>query len=712
MSLFFSCNEAAKESGNVEDTPKFKDEVFVPLSFEEADSKAESLLKLLSLDQKIDMLGGHDMFYTQGYDSLGIPQLYFSDATQGVRLLKEKVDGLKRSTAFPCPILLTSTWNPELAKQYAKSVGEECRAGGVAVLLGPGMNIYRISQNGRNFEYFGEDPFLAARMIEKYVCGVQSVGVAATLKHFVCNNTDFHRRMSNSVVDERTLREIYLPAFQAGVDAGAMAVMTSYNKVNGEWAAQSNYVVDTLLRQDLGFKGLVMSDWWSIWEPLKAMKSGLDLDMPGHVLESFTELKALGDDIYVKKAARKLYDEGKVTEADINRMVKSLLKLIVAMKFDERPAVDSSFFDTFNAHAETVLKVAREGIVLLRNQNNILPINADKVQKILLIGDYAAKVVRGGGSAFVEGWDTVTTVQALTAEFGNKLEFVQNPTDEQVKAADVVLLNIGTEDSEGYDRPFELDANKEQNVRKIAELNPRTVVIVNSGSGIRMTDWNDKVAGIIYSWYMGQNGATALAEIICGKTNPSGKLPITIEKNFADSPGANYIPKDQQLYTGWGGDFLNDKPYDVNYKEGVFVGYRWYENRKIEPLYPFGFGLSYTTFEISDVKLSAEKFTAPSKISVDVTIKNTGTVAGAEVVQLYIEDVEASVARPVKELKAFSKVLLQAGETKSVTMELSESDFSFWDVEKSSWRAEPGIFKLHIGNSSNYIAISKQIVLE
>jgi beta-glucosidase len=680
-----------------------------PVSFDSADTKAERILATLTIDEKIEIIGGHNMFFVQGVEKYNIPRLYLSDATQGVHLRKDLDGQLEKSTAFPCPISLASTWNPDLARKYAASIGEECRAGDIAVLLGPGMNIYRTSQNGRNFEYFGEDPFLASRMIENYVVGVQSTGTIATLKHFVCNNTDFRRRTSNSIVDERTLHEIYLPAFKAGVDAGVMAVMTSYNQVNGEWAGQSEYVINQLLRKDLGFKWLIMSDWWSIWDPEKAIKSGQDLDMPGHDIEGEDFVKG---DPFVRSNAKRLLEEGKVTEADINRMAKTVIRESIAMGLDKRKVKDESYLSKFPEHLEVALQTSREAVVLLRNENNILPINPESANNILLTGEFVEKIPMGGGSAEVLGYDNVNMLTALSSEFGDKLKYVAQPSDEEIKNAEVVLLSIGTLDSEGWDRPFDLPDSTNNLVQKIAGLNKNVVVIVNSGSGVRMTDWNDKVSGIIYGWYPGQIGFKALAEIIAGKINPSGKLPISIEKDFKDSPGYPYIPANEGFYKDGKTDMDMSLPINnIIYDEGVFVGYRWYEAKKIEPLYHFGFGLSYTQFEYSNLKLSAEKINKGDKLIVEFTLKNTGKVAGAETAQLYVQDVEASVERPIKELKGFKKEFLQPGESQKITITLDINSFSFWDVNTHAWIAEPGEFVIHIGSSSGKTLLSAKLAI-
>jgi len=680
-----------------------------PISYEEATKRAEQILSKMSLDDKIQLLGGHKLFYVKGFKKYGIPEFYMSDATQGVHIRKIVSKKLRKSVAFPSPICLSSTWNPELAYKYAKSIGEECRAGGIAVLLGPGMNIYRISQNGRNFEYFGEDPYLAARMIENYVVGVQSTGTIATLKHFVCNNNEYHRRTTNVIVDERSLFEIYTYPFKAGIDAGAMAVMTAYNKVNGEWCGQSKFVVDCLLRKKLGFKWLVMSDWWSTWNPEKTIKSGIDLEMPGDILDGHPVFDRIGD-ITVKSNTKRLLKEGKITENDINRMAKNIIRTFIAMGLYDRPVMEKKFLKNFPIHEKIALQTAREGIVLLKNKNNILPINSSK--KILLTGKFVRKIPHGEGSAYVKGYNRISLIKALKSEFGRKIKYKRNPSDKHIINSDVVILCIGTIDSEGKDRPFELPEEIEKNIKRIVSLNPNTVVIVNSGGGIKMTDWADKVGAIIYAWYPGQIGNIALAEILAGKVNPSGKLPITIEKDFKDSPGYGYIPEGTDLNTGWGEDFnIFFEVNNIEYKEGILVGYRWYDTKGIEPLFPFGHGLSYTTFEYRNLELSKSKFTSKDTVTVKFNLTNTGKMADAEVTQLYVRDIESKVLRPVKELKGFKKVYLEPAETKQVEIKLTKRDFSYWDPDKKDWYAEPGEFEILIGSSSKDIRLKGKVTL-
>lgn len=673
-----------------------------PLSYKIAMEKANFCLQQLTLDEKLKLIGGENSFFIHGLEGFGFPKLYMADATQGVHIrtgFRGKnfdIKPMEKSTAFPCPILLASTWNPELAYQYAKAVGEECRAGGVAILLGPGLNLYRNSQCGRNFEYFGEDPYLISKMIENYVVGVQSTGTIATLKHFVTNNTEFYRRRSNSIVDERTLHEIYTRGFKAGIDAGAMAVMTSYNLVNGEWAGQNKFVINDLLRNQLGFKWLVMTDWHSVWDGEKVILSGQDLEMP--------EAKAT-------LQAKSLIKQGKISEEDIDRMARSILTTIFAMNLYDRPLVDKTYYQKFPEHVEIALQTAREGIVLLKNQD-ILPLERESLKKILVTGKFVTEIASGGGAAKVEGYDHVTLLDALKQEFGDKIVYEAEPTEKALKSADVVLVNTGTFDSEGWDRPFDLPENENAFIFQCLSNNPNSIVIVHSGGGINMSPWHEKAQAILYSWYKGQIGNVALAEILSGKTNPSGKLPITIEKRFEDSPAYGYIPEGETLYTNWPGQHEYEHPvYDVEYKEGIFVGYRWYDEKGIEPLFPFGHGLSYTRFQYSDLIIPKKKVKTGEPVLLTLQVKNIGNREGAEIVQLYVQDDMASVPRPPKELKGFAKVWLKPGESKLINFTLDNDAFAFWHPERKAWTVEPGTFTLLLGASSRDIRLQGQIEL-
>ncbi len=667
------------------------------LSWDEAYRQADAKIAELTLDEKVQFMRGYSSFFFYGVPSKGMPYIYLSDATQGVHMRNNLSDPtmvrqLERSTAFPCPLMLTATFNPELSYRYAQAVGEECRAGGIEVLLGPGVNIYRNAQNGRNFEYMGEDPWLASVMTAEYVRGMQSTGTVACMKHFIANETEFYRRRSNSVVDERALHEIYMPPFKAGIDAGVGYVMTSYNLLNGEWAGQDAYTINTLLRGDLGFRGCVMSDWTSVNDTEKVVRSGQNVEMPGR-------REFFGD-------VRKLLAEGRITEADIERMIRPNIATSIAFGLFDREKYDISLLDKFPAHKQVVYDVAAEGAVLLKN-NGILPLA--RGLKILLAGRFIDEMPRSGGSssasAEVLGYDNISLRDAFISAFGEAVSVVETPTREQLAAADVVVLSTGTIDVESFERPFALPKNEEAYIRMAVEANPNTIVLVNSGSGIRMTSWNDKAAAVVYGWYPGQNGFTALADLFSGKICPSGKLPMTIEREFADSPAKGTIPPGGELYN-LAPRAYNERlisVYDVKYDESVLVGYRWYETKGIKPLYPFGFGLSYTSFALS--KPRADKtLTAAKPLKVSVTLTNTGKRAGAEVIQLYVSENEPSVVRPVKELKAFRKVELAAGKSVVVEFEIDKSDLAFWDVQTRGWKVNPGQYTISLGTSSADIA--------
>lgn len=665
---------------------------------------ADSKLQELSISEKLQFTRGYSNFYFFGLPDKGIPPLYLSDATQGVHIRTNLPDTtlvkqLKRSIAFPCPIMLTATFNPVLAHDYAEAVGEECRAGGIEVLLGPGVNITKNSQCGRNFEYMGEDPYLSAVIASNYVKGIQSTGTAACLKHFICNETEFYRRRSNSVVDERALHEIYLAPFKAGIDAGAAYVMTSYNKVNGEWAGQSDYVIKKLLRGDLGFKGCVMSDWSSVYDTEKMVKSGQNTEMPGR--------KAMIQDVI------KLLQKGKLTVADIDSMIRPVLATGYAYGLYDRDKYKPELLGNFDSHVRVAGNVASEGVVMLKN-NGVLPLQQGK--KVLLTGKWfdcdprASVLHHPSASAEVEGYDHVSLADALGNLLGANLTVSENPTDEELKSADVVIVSTGTIDVESFERPFALPKDEEGFIKRTVKGNPNTIVLVFSGSGIRMTGWNDDAAALIYGWYPGQCGMTAIADILTGRANPSGKLPLTIEREFKDSPAKNTMPQGAQFYN-LAPRCYNEAlitPYNVYYKESVLVGYRWYDTKGIKPLYPFGFGLSYTTFELTKPAAKVDK---NGKIRLTVTVKNTGSMTGAEVVQIYAGEDSPTVLRPQKELKAFDKVQLAPGEKKTVTFEIDKQQLAFWNDETHAWQLNPGDYTVSIGTSSADIAHRLHITL-
>ena len=675
------------------------------MSYEQAEAKANEILKSLTLEEKLSMTQGHNRFFLPGVPEKGMPHIYTTDASMGVKNKQHLHDAgevilAERTTQFPAFIMLAATFNPDLAYKYGHAVGEEARMAGAGVILGPGMNIYRNAQCGRNFEYLGEDPHLAASIIYDYVTGMQSTGTLACAKHFLANQTEFYRRRSNSIVDERAIMEIYTPAFKAAIDAGVATVMTSYNQLNGEWAGESKYVITDLLRGTLGFKGLVMSDWNSIYDWKNVIFSGQNLDMPGE------------NTFYIKKKPADLVAEGVVTEQDIENMIRPLIATCLRWglydRYNSGKQYDKSLEAKLPAHLEISYQTAAEGSVLLRN-NGILPLST--TQKVLVVGKWFDSVPYGGGAARVTGYDHHTLRQVLTDSFGGNVTFVEKPKAEQLKAADVVLCVTGTFDSESTERPFAMENKDEKLVRLAVESNPNTIVLVHSGSAIDMSAWSDKCAALLYGWYPGQNGLEAVRDIIIGKTNPSGKLPMTIERSFADSPAVNSVPEGFNLAKAKGNP--NEKAfhpwtYDIHYHESVLVGYRWYEKKNIQTLFPFGYGLSYTTFELKNPKIlskgKVKTLTADAPLKVAIEVNNTGTVAGAEVVQLYIAEKNPTVLRPNKELKAFKKVTVEPGKKAVVTFEVDKKMCSYWCDKNHAWTANEGEYEILIGTSSADIA--------
>jgi len=642
----------------------------------EAYKKADELLKKLTIEEKALMVRGYNKFFIKGFEEKGILPVYLSDATQGVNIRNNLPDPnvvkqLERSTAFPSPILLASTFSPELSYQYAKAIGEECRAGGIEVLLGPGLNIYRQSQCARNFEYFGEDPYLVSQMVSQYVTGLQSTGTAACLKHFYGNNTEFYRKRSNSIIGERAMNEIYLPGFKAGIDAGAMSVMTSYNQIDGEWAGQSSYVIKKILREKLGFKWLVMSDWNSVWDLEKVIKSGQNLEMPGSYNFGVSVLD--------------LYHEKKITEKDLDDMIRPTLATCVAMGFYSRPKYDTTLLSKYPEHEQTARRVAEEGVVLLKNRNEILPLDPTKNRKILLTGKFVYEIPRGYGAAEVIGYNNVSLIDALQKVFGRTVYYIEKPTVAEIKEADVVLLSMGTRDKEAVERPFALPREDESFMRYITKNNPNTIAIINTGSAIDMSAWNEQLAALIYGWYGGQSGFEALTDIIIGKVNPSGKTTDTWAENYMDYPSSAKFSH-------------NESVHDEMYEDGIYVGYRYFDSFGVKPLYCFGYGKSYTDFEIKAGKISVEG----NEIQIPVTVKNTGKIyAGKEVVQVYYSAAGGVMEKPYQELAVYQKTkLLAPGETEEIVLKYQAEQMASYSEKEAAWILEKGDYIIRVGNSS------------
>ena len=801
----------------------------------EVEKRVEALLIKLTLEEKIVLIGGERDFYTRAVPRLGILSLRMSDGPLGVH-------DYGPTTAYPAGIALAASWDEQLAKRVGSAMGRDARARGVNIILAPGMNIYRSPLNGRNFEYFGEDPFLASRMAVGVIEGIQSQGVIATAKHFIANNSEYGRMDHSSDLDERTMREIYLAPFEASVkEAKVGALMDAYNLVNGTYMTENGGINREIAKKEWGFDGIIMSDWGATHDGVAAAKNGLDLEMPSAAyMNAETLLPAI--------------KSGAVTQAEINDKVRRILRKAIEFGFFDRDQTEHGF-PLYSIEGRTLaLEESRSGMVLLKNQNHVLPLNKDKVKTILMLGPNVYPAVPGGGGSsetqpfnqisFLEGvsegagsnvrvltvkeevpLDDIVAGTPLTVSPGGtqglkgeyfagdgftgapllsrtddhvnfhwgegsfqvggpvdhfaarwtgyftpktdddykfytsaddgvrlyvedelviddwkphgetlntalrhldagkahsiRLEYFENvgsatvrfgissaatPLSEQTKnlaaKADAVILCVGFNphtESEGSDRTFKLPGGQDALIEQAAAINKNVIVVLNAGGNVDMTGWIEQVPALLHTWYPGQEGGTALAQILFGQYSPSGKLPATFERNWEDNPVYHsYYPQ------------KNDR--HVEYREGVFVGYRGYEQSGVKPMFPFGFGLSYTTFSFSDLQI-AGNINGDNLVEVSFRVKNTGTREGAEIAQVYVSDSHASVPRPPKELKGFTKVNLRSGESKLVTIRLDRRAFSFYDVKKHDWNVEPGEFGILIGDSSEEVALQGNFIV-
>ncbi|MCW8833568.1 MAG: glycoside hydrolase family 3 C-terminal domain-containing protein [Colwellia sp.] len=658
------------------------------------DERVQDLAKRMSLDEQITYLAGTGfksgikIGETQPLTAYGLPAFKMTDATLGSKLTKDAI-------LFPAYIGLAASFNTQLSNDYGRAVAEQSRADGYRILLGPGINMYRVPHNGRNFEYLGEDPYLTSRLVVAYIKAVQQAGVLATVKHFVANNSDYYRQNSNSVIDERVLRELYFPAFKAAIqEADVKAVMMAYNLINGKWAGEHPWLIQDILRKEWAFTGMVMSDWWSVFNAKETILSGLDLEMP----------KA---DMFKAENIKKLLTEKSLTPDDIKQHVINILTPIFAMGLaDDINQTSPSLRNNWAEHAEIAKQLGRESLVLLKN-DGVLPLDRNKVKHIAVIGNNALETIASGEGAagFDPGKDFVTYFAAIKNSAGKhiKVEHYQQP-NAAVAKADVAVVFVNVTESESRDRNFKLPPEQQQLIEKTAALNNDVVVVVSSGGAVEMPSWQNKARGVFYAWYPGTWGATAIGEAIFGDFSPSGKLPISIEQREEDSHyWGNYIEGPKALPFAekqWLSKKKGVHHHDIHYREGVLMGYRWYDAKPVEPLYPFGFGLSYTRFSLSKAKLSSNSISADEQIEISVTVSNIGQRSGAEVVQLYVHDVTSSVLRPIKELKAFSKVFVEAGESKQVSLTIDRKALQFWHPETKAWTVEAGEFELLLGTSS------------
>ena len=642
--------------------------------------RAAALVSQMTLEEKCDYIGGSkDGFYIRPVERLGIPLIRMADGPQGVR-------NNTKSTLFACGVAAAASWNEDIAYEMGVALGQDSRARGVHILLGPGVNIYRSPLCGRNFEYMGEDPLLAAKTSSQYIKGVQSQGVMASVKHFALNNQETDRHHISSDADERTINEIYFPAFKAAVDAGVATVMSSYNLVNNVHSAENEWLLKETLKGRWGFEGFVMSDWTSTHSTLGCVRSGLDLEMPQGFCLNYENIKPL-------------IDNGVVREADIDDKVQTILENLIAYGFLDRPQLDTTIKEDNPYSREVAYKLSCESAVLLKNEG-ALPLA--KGGNVVLMGPRADVIPCGGGSGAVDPLYSISLYEGMK-QLGE--DFPVTLVDDNYKSqsqalkdASAVVVSVGFDkhtEKEDHDRTFALPEGQDDMIEYACSLNDKVIVVVYSGGAIDMSRWHDKVSAVLMGWYPGQEGGLAIARMLAGEISPCGRLPISIEAKAEDNPcAATYYVGKPMTKRGFSTKY-------VTYSEGVFVGYRGYDRSEVKPLYPFGHGLTYTTFEYSDLKVTP----SAGGCDVQVTLTNTGSYDASEVVQVYVGEENPTVPRPVKELKAFKKVALKAGESKVLNFSLDDKAFAFYDVESHDWKVNPGQFNIYVGASAGDVKL-------
>ena len=714
------------------------------------EQRVEDALQRMTLDEKIAVIHAQSKFSAAGVKRLGIPDMWTDDGPHGVRpdvLWDEWVQAGQTNdscVAFPALTCLAATWNPQMARLYGESLGEEALYRDKDMILGPGVNILRTPLNGRNFEYMGEDPFLASRMVAPYVQGLQSKGISSCVKHYALNNDETYRHQVNVKVSDRALHEIYLPAFKAAVQEGkAWAIMGAYNLYNNQHNCHNEILLNNILKRDWEFDGVVVSDWGGAHNMDEAIRNGLDMEFG-----TWTDGLTMGatnayDNYYLSLSYKKAIQNGTYTERELNDKVRRVLRLHFRTTMNRQRPYGALCSD---AHYEAARKIGTEGIVLLKNSpsfpkgESILPLTAEKLSgsSILVVGENAIKPMTvGGGSSSLKVQHEISPLEGLrrqlvklqssckvdfargyvgdTTSFYNNVKMNVDLTEsrqpqeliaeavEKAKGADYVIVFGGLnksnhQDCEGTDREvYGLPYGQDQLIEALSKVNNRLVFVNISGNPVAMP-WRKQVAAIVQGWYIGSEAGNALADVILGRVNPSGKLPFTWYDALEDC-AAHAL----NTYPGtWRTD--GSKVIDEEYKEGIYVGYRWTDRQKKRPAYAFGHGLSYTTFELSKAVADKKEMSLSDNISFTVQVKNIGTMAGAEVVQLYVSDKKASVDRPLKELKAFQKVFLQPGESKEVRLTIGKDALSFYDEATASWKAEAGQFEALIGTASDQIS--------
>lgn len=709
------------------------------------EQRVEDALKRMTLDEKIAVIHAQSKFSSPGVARLGMPDFWTDDGPHGVRpdvLWDEWMQAGQTNdscVAFPALTCLAATWNPQLAYSYGKALGEEALYRGKDMILGPGVNILRTPLGGRNFEYMGEDPYLASRMVVPYIQGLQSNGVAACVKHFALNNDEEYRNQVNVIVDDRALYEIYLPAFKAAVTEGHVwGLMGAYNLYKNQHNCHNKYLLCDILKGEWGYDGVVVSDWGGAHDTRQAVENGLDMEFG-----TWTDGLSFGasnayDNYYLARPYRDMILKGQYSTKELDDKVRRVLRLFfrTTMRTDRGNGSMNS-----EAHYATARRIADDGIVLLKNDGNLLPLDTTKTLRVLVVGENAIKMMTvGGGSSSLKVQRETLPIEGMRNYLGDKIKieyargYVGDTTGEyngvvakqklydnrsadeliaeaveKAKNADCVVFFGGLnksdyQDAEGHDRKeYSLPYGQDRVVEALAKANKNIVFVNISGNPVAMP-WKNQVKSIVQGWFLGSTAGEALADVLTGRVNPSGKLPYTWWQKLNDVPA-------HKLNTYPGTWRKDEKIIDEEYKEGIFVGYRWVDKEKVTPVFAFGHGMSYTTFKIGKATADKAKLAQGDSITFTVSVENTGTKAGAEVVQLYVRDCKSSLVRPYKELKAFKKVSLKPGEVKEVKLTIGTDALSFFDDKAHKWTAEPGDFEALIGNSSDNLKQKVKFVL-
>lgn len=700
------------------------------------EERIEDALGRMTLEEKIDMLHAQSKFSSAGVPRLGIPEIWTTDGPHGIRpeVLWDEWDQAgwtnDSCVAFPALTCLAATWNEEMSALYGKSIGEEARYRNKSVLLGPGVNIYRTPLNGRNFEYMGEDPYLAAKMVVPYVQGVQSNGVATCVKHYALNNHEVNRHTTNVIVDDRALYEIYLPAFKAAVqEGGTWTIMGSYNLYRDQHCCHNEYLLEDILRGEWGYDGVVISDWGGTHDTDQAIRNGLDLEFGSWTDGLKAGTKNAYDNYYLAYPYLEKIRNGEIGTEELDAKVRRILRLAYRTVMDRTRPLGSLCSD---AHYEAARKIGGEGIVLLKNEEDLLPMKVEEGMKILVVGENAIKMMTvGGGSSSLKVQREISPLEGIVERFGDVAEVVyergyvgdvtgeyngvttgqnlkESRTAEELIAdavaaaedADYVIFVGGLnksnhQDCENTDRAgLGLPYGQDAVIKALAAATDRLIVVNISGNAVAMP-WAGEVPSILQGWYIGSEAGHAIADVLSGDVNPSGKLPFTFPAKLEDVP-AHSLGE----YTG----VSRQDTVDIRYNDGIYVGYRWADlQKKTKPLFAFGHGLSYTEFEYGKPVLDSEEMNQDGTVTVSVEVSNVGEREGQEVVQLYVGDRKSSLPRPLKELKRFSKIRLAPGESRVVDFTVDRDDLSFFDPEKHEWVAEPGVFDIYIGAASDDI---------